>query len=321
MTTHLTNRTARAFLIVSRVEYMPSAINEVGIPACLALLSTPFSSSFVALTLVGLVIWWLAHWIGSHINCLSDYEVDRKYKVRLPEAIEVIGKKNLKIIIVVEIVVTTAIVFFLSAHLQKPLLIVLWFVGLAFAFGYSVIPFRFKGKKLWNPFALAVVLYVCPMLFEYHLLSSTLDALPILVIFLFVLQMIPMFFVDEVSDYEEDQDVGIETPCVFYGRFKVTVAALVIYIVSTIAMIGVFLSIHQPSNRLALFIVPIVVLGYAKVIIDFYQLARMSHQFEAASDQRSREGWARRIKKAVKTPVWLMSTGIAVIGLCASILL
>ena len=310
----------KAFLVVSRVEYMPSAINEVGIPACLALLSVPPSSRFVALTFQGLIVWWLAHCIGAQINCLADYEVDQKHKSRLPKAVDVLGKRTLGWVVVVETIATTGIVLFLTVQRERPLLSVFWSVGLAFTIGYSVLPLRLKGRRLWNPFTLALVLYVCPMLFVYHLISPTFDPFAILVVLLFVAQMVPMFLVDEVSDYEEDKEQGIETPCVFYGRFKITIAALLIYVAATVAMIGAFVPLKQRDGLLTHLLISFSVLSFLLVVSEFCRLAYLSRQFDRAREGDAREVWALRLKEKVRTPVWLMSTGIAVIALVMSVL-
>lgn len=305
----------RAFMTVSRKEYMPSAINEVGIPAILALSYVPISIDFFLLVLLGLLVWWLGHFIGSHINCLSDYEVDKKYKSYLPEAVDAIGKGTLKKIMIVEIALTTLIVILSSVFLKRPLLTVFWVVGLLFAIAYSVAPPRFKGRGLFNVMTLDIVLYLCPMFFVYHLLCEVFYLFPTLIISIFALQMVPMFFVDEVSDYEEDKEIRINTPCVLYGRFAVTTTAIIIYIISSIAMIISFLVFHPPQN-------PFLYIGYAfsvfwfvYTIVDFYRLARSSRRFEKEDDNLVKIQIAGNIKRQVKTPLWLMSTGISVICL------
>ncbi len=310
-----------AFLNVSRVEFMPSAITQVGIPALLALHYIPFSSQFLNSTLVGLVVWWLGHWIGCHSNCLSDYEVDQKFKNHLPTAVDTLGKKNLQRILSIETIAASAFVIILSYNLQKPLLDVFWFVGLGLGLGYSVLPLRLKGRGFWNPFALSMTVFILPMLFVYDLLRPVLDLFSTVVIFLFVLHMVPLFFVDEVSDFEEDRDMNIGTPCVRYGRAKVTRAAIIIYLVAIFITVSVFLSTQVYASHLALGLVPLIVAGYAKVILDLFQLYRSIRQFEATNDPASRASRVDQIKRKVQSPVWLISTGIAVIGLVAGTLL
>ena len=59
-----TMKTLKNFFILIRWEYMPSAINETGIPALLALLFIPFSSQYMFDVIISLLIWYGAHFIG-----------------------------------------------------------------------------------------------------------------------------------------------------------------------------------------------------------------------------------------------------------------
>ena len=71
-----------------------------------------------------------------------------------------------------------------------------------------------------NPLTLGLVLYICPMFFVYHLITRSFNSFSSVIIILFTFQMVPMFLMDEISDYEEDKQCGIRNPCVFYGRKK-----------------------------------------------------------------------------------------------------
>ena len=51
-------KTIKSFFVLVRWEYMPSAINETGIPALLALLFIPFSSQYVFNVIMSLLIWY-----------------------------------------------------------------------------------------------------------------------------------------------------------------------------------------------------------------------------------------------------------------------
>lgn len=308
-----------AFFIVSRKEYLPSAINEVGIPAALALIYLPFSSNFALLTLAGLTVWWVGHFIGSHINCLADYKVDLKFKTRLPKAVDVIGERNLKIIMAVEVIFITLFVLWLTYILQRPLLLVFWIGGVILAFLYSAQPFYFKGRGLLNPLTLDFVLYVFPMFFVYHLFLEKFYLFPSLVIIIFSLQMIPMFFIDEVSDYEEDKEENIGNPCVRFGRFKITLPGLIIYVVSSALMMGVFMRWYPPTGITTSAIYLLVLACFLWVCFSFYSLLVKSYKFEKETNPKRKASIAQIIKKEVKTPFYLMGTGIGVLFLCATI--
>lgn len=59
----------------------------------------------------------------------------------------------------------------------------------------------------------------------------------------------------------------------------------------------------------------IAIFWFVYTIVDFYRLARSSRRFEKEDDTLVKTQIGRDIKKQVKTPVWLMSTGISVICL------
>ena len=67
----------RGWWVTNRMEYAPSAINEVGIPALLALFFRSADTDFFIAVLAGLAVWWIAEFVGSSMNCLADYETDR----------------------------------------------------------------------------------------------------------------------------------------------------------------------------------------------------------------------------------------------------
>jgi 4-hydroxybenzoate polyprenyltransferase len=215
---------------------MPSAINEVGIPALLALLFVPFTSGFLWMIAFSLIVWWGGHFIGSHINCLNDYDVDKLYKNYLTKAVDDIGPQNIKKILWIETILLTFLVVSLTIVLNKPLLIVFWGLGLLLAFGYSCKPVQLKSRTLMNPIALGLVLYIFPMFFSYLLLAKNLHTFSTVIIILFSIQMVPMFFMDEISDYEEDKQCKINNPCVRYGRKKTILMAIVIYVLSAIGV-------------------------------------------------------------------------------------
>lgn len=310
-----------AFLVVGRKEYMPSAINEVGLPALLAVLAVGFGGGLFIWAHVALAVWLLAHLIGAQINCLADYDLDRRFKSRLPAAIDLIGKRVLKRWIWVEVVGTTLIVLAVTIGLRRPLLLVFWILGVILALLYSVPPVRLKGRVLWNPVTLTLVLYVLPMFFVLHLLTGGFDLLGSTVILLFSVQMVPMFLVDEVSDMEEDREVGLKTPCVVWGRGPVTLAATGIYILSAVGLVATFFAFRMFESPWAWVLVATAVVLYGKVVADLVKLWARVRKFESLETATTRPESLLKLKRSVVVPRWLMSSGAAAIAMaCAALL-
>ena len=82
----------RAFLVISRVEFMVMGIPVIAISALLAASRPDDLMGYNAVRL-GLLaaLWYLAYWICSQVNCIADYELDKTYKSRLPRAIDILN--------------------------------------------------------------------------------------------------------------------------------------------------------------------------------------------------------------------------------------
>jgi hypothetical protein len=152
----------RAFLVLSRVEFMVMGIPVIALSALLAASRPDDLMGYNAVRL-GLLaaLWYLAYWICSQVNCIADYELDKRYKSRLPRAIDILkGPRTIWTIIAVEIVVASAIVAYLAITESRLGLVVLWVVGLFLVGAYSLEPLRFKRRGFLNLVTLALILYI-----------------------------------------------------------------------------------------------------------------------------------------------------------------
>lgn len=299
-------KTIKNFFILIRWEYMPSAINETGIPALLALLFIPFSSQYVFNVIMSLLIWYGAHFIGAQINNISDYNADKKFKSYIADTIDYFGVKKVKWMIIIEALIVSILTIGMALIRKQPILVILWLVGLFFAYAYSMKPFNFKSRTVMNPITLALVLYLIPMLFSYLLIAGRFHKLSVITIIIFGIQMVPMFFMDEISDYEEDKEANVMNPCVTFGRRKTIMIATIIGIVSNAAMLyyWFFYISHNSSLKMEFFIIALIF--YAFVIFDFIRINRMSRSTLLKDETK-----LMKLKKSIHTPVWLMGTGAA----------
>src|SRR5215217_4629643 len=132
----------RAFLVVSRVEFMVMGIPVIALSALLAA-SRPDDLMGDNAVRLGLLttVWYLAYWICSQVNSIADYELDKTYKSRLPRSIDILkGPRTIWWMIVVETVVASAIVVYLAISESRVGLVVLWVVGLFLIAAYSLEP-------------------------------------------------------------------------------------------------------------------------------------------------------------------------------------
>ena len=298
----------KKFMILSRWEYLPSAINETGVPALLALFYIPFSSAYLFRVFLSLIVWWIAHFIGAQVNNLVDYNSDQHFKSHLSEAIDYFSVSTVKKIIFVELLINSALVLFLAFYYQLPALVILWILGVFFAVGYSVGPLHFKSRVIMNPVCLGFVLYLIPMLFAYNLIAGGFHLFSVLVITLFSFQMYPMFFMDEISDYEEDKEARINNPCVHYGRRPTIIISIVMYAFAVIAMLIVALSQYIPmvTPQKILFVLALMI--FILVELDFCYIFTLADPKKIQYPDK-----LLKLKKRISTPLWLMGSGVATI--------
>ena len=269
-------KTLKNFFILIRWEYMPSAINETGIPALLALLFIPFSSQYMFDVIISLLIWYGAHFIGAQINNISDYDSDKKFKSYISDSLDYFGEKKVKQMIIVEVIIVSALAIGMTIVRRQPMLMILWLVGLFFAYAYSMKPFNFKSRTIMNPITLALVLYLIPMLFSYLLIAREFHEMPVITIVIFGVQMVPMFFMDEISDYEEDKDANVKNPCVTFGRRKTIIIATIIAIISNASMLLYWFNYISHTSSLKMLFFVFALLFYIFVVFDFVRIYRMS---------------------------------------------
>lgn len=310
----------RAWWVTSRMEYLPDAVVHVALPLLLVLRHEPWGSQLFRLSLAGLLMWLLGHWVGSSLNCLSDYHVDRLdagRKSRLAAAIDGAGARRVLVVNLVEILAATLASSWLTYILGKPLLVCFWLAGLLVAYLYSFEPFRFKRRNFLNPFALFMIVYATPLFFVYHLLSPVWDAYDVAVLGVYCFQMVPMFLMDELSDYEEDKATGVNNPCVVYGRARTARMAVAVYALSCSASLLLFAA-HPATRNFtgAFFLFPSAFI-YWWVIKEFRRLGLLSRAIEEATSAAERAALTRELKVASRTPVWLAATSVGVLLLVA----
>jgi hypothetical protein len=312
----------RGWWVTSRMEYLPDSLVHIALPLLLVLRHERWSSQLFELSLLGLSVWLLGHWVGSSLNCVADYHVDRLdagHKSRLALAIDGAGVRAILNINLTEIFIATFLSLWLAYSLKKPLLIGFWLVGLLIAYLYSFEPLRFKRRNFLNPLALAIIVYATPLFFVYHLLSPVWDLYDITVLAIYCFQMIPMFLVDEISDYDEDRAMLVNNPCVTYGRVPVCQLAIAIYALSCFASLILFAREAPMGTRTSVSVLILSGLVYLWVIREFVLLARISRSIESTTNAAARAASTHELKAFTKTPAWLVATSISVIFLAGAL--
>src|SRR5215204_7475001 len=243
----------RAFLVISRVEFMVMGIPVIAISALLAA-SRPNDLTGDDAVRLGLLtaLWYLAYWICSQVNCIADYELDKRYKSRLPRAIDILkGPRTIWSMIAVEIVVASAIVAYLTITESRIGLVVLWVVGLLLIAAYSLEPLRFKRRGFLNLVALSLMLYFLPALYIYYAMAPQMKILPLLALLAFSTQMIGLLSINQIEDYHEDKQMNVLTSSVRWGLKKASLVALLFTAVMSVVLLVVFSILARTPYALA----------------------------------------------------------------------
>ena len=178
--------------------------------------------------------------IGAQANTISDYELDlRDYrKKELVEALESFGHRRLKKVLIVEFVVTLALVVVFMLAKAKPVLLLMWVVGISLGCLYSAPPLRIKSKSWLAPVTLILVLAIFPVLFAYFTFTSELNPVFLLALAGLASTVYGVIIPTEIRDYFGDKAMGIETMTVRLGLVKATLFSIIL-----LSLGGIFIGI------------------------------------------------------------------------------
>jgi 4-hydroxybenzoate polyprenyltransferase len=300
----------RAFLVLSRVEFMVMGIPVIALSALLAV-SRPNDLMGDGAVRLGLLaaLWYLAYWICSQVNCIADYELDKRYKSRLPQAINVLkGPRTIWTIIAVEIVVASAIVAYLATTESRLGLVVLWVVGLFLVGAYSLEPLRFKRRGFLNLVTLALILYFLPALYIYYAMAPQMKILPLLALLGFSTQMIGLLLVNQIEDYHEDKEMDVLTSTVRWGLMKASMVSLLFTAVMSVVLLIVFGMLAR--NPYAFAGIALMLVAYAATLRYHLNLFRAATSWEVTHEQAA----AQRVRQlAAQVPLWFFVTGMPLV--------
>lgn len=267
----------RAFVSVNRLEFAPGGVFFLFVVSALASEYWARLWDNAVLIIWGTVVWYLSHAIGSQVNCLADYELDRQYKLRLAQAVDYLGRRVIWGLVLVESFLALLVTLHMVGLTGKPLLTVLWIIGWLVTLGYSLEPIRFKRRGFLNPISLLLVLYILPITYGYVALKNTGNIMVIILLAAIGLQMLSLILMNEVEDIAEDEAHNIETPCVRYGLWHVVAVALPLFIVGAIVTTYIFYRLVD-SGSFQLILVLLGGLGQLFIIRDLVSLAAISRR-------------------------------------------
>jgi 4-hydroxybenzoate polyprenyltransferase len=245
--------------------------------------------------------------IGAQINTYYDYELDMKddRKKQLVHAEESFGRGRLKLVFTIEFFCALVLVCLFTVIQAKPILIVLWALGIFLGWAYSAMPLRLKARSWLAPASLFLVLAVFPVLFAYFSFTSTLEPLFLASLAGLTLTVYGVIVPTETRDYFVDKTMNIETLTVHLGLVKASFLGIVLLttgaIFTTVSFLLKFVYDGHALLALSLFSIPVAVMY---VLGDFKKLYLLSKKFIRTGEQKSVAD--EIVTLSTNNPRWIM---------------
>jgi len=261
-----------AYLRTSRAEYL---IAEVpGLLAVLFIGASSFSRLFAPVVLEGIAVFILLYFMGFILNAYTDQEIDKNYTIfknRIPQAVRLIGNRNIRLVIVAQIALAAVLTVHISWTMGSWLPAVLMPVGVFFGVGYSIPPLQFKVRGWLHALSLILSAFFIPAVFLYFTIAGSLALAPMMIILGFSILHYGIAFANQAIDYLEDKAGGVNSPPVLWGMEKsLKVALAVSFAGALVEFAGLYYFIVPSQAQLLglsgaplfMLLVPVVLVGY-----------------------------------------------------------
>jgi chlorophyll synthase len=297
----------RQLAVISRAEFLLPNLGSLIMGLAWGA-SPPLSfAEMIILVVLSFAIINLSSAIGAQANTISDYELDSRdnRKKELVQALDSFGHTRLKQVLILEFVVTLGLVVLFMLAKAKPVLLLLWLIGISLGCLYSAPPLRIKSRSWLAPVTLILVLAVFPILFAYLTFTSELNPLFLLALAGLASTVYGVIIPTETRDYFGDEAMGIETMTVHLGLVKASLLSIVLLSLGgTLIATAFFIAFsygHYPILSLSVFAIAVADLIVLRKLRKLYLLSK---EYENSSDQNS---VAREITSfSANNPKWIM---------------
>jgi len=296
----------RLFGTVSRAEFLLPNLGSLVMGLAWGATRSTGVGDLVVMMVLSFAIINLSSAIGAQANTLSDRELDSgdERKKQLVDAMNSFGASRLKKVLVVEFALTLFLVFLFMLIQQKPVLLLLWTVGICLGCAYSLPPIRLKSRSWLAPLSLVLVLAFFPVLFAYYTFTTEMNFFFLLSLTGLALTVYGVIIPTEIRDYFGDRAMGIETLTVHLGLVKASIIAMALLstgaALTTIAFLLQF--IYSQHLFLSIVLVAIPVSGFV-VLKEFRKLYSLCRE-HTASESNGIE--AKIVNLSSHNPQWIM---------------
>lgn len=293
----------KAYLEINRFEFTP--VSQGIIFSFMVLGAASWKELISWPVLLAFLTYNVATYWGGAINVYYDYEFDKKSptKKRLPQAIDLVGIKNVKRMLIAECILFLIMGGILSYITGKLILLVFLLVGIFFTMAYSMEPLRFKRRGFLNSLSLFLIIMFLPPLFGWYTVRESMRQPVFLMILGLALVQYGNGLYYTTADYTEDKKDNIKTPSVLLGVIRSVKLSMVLVFAGFISLIAGY---SAYDNRLGLIIISV---GQA---FSFYGMLVLLYQ--AHKDNAEME---RLIKKhEMIIPAWVAVSAFSILSAC-----
>lgn len=239
--------------------------------------------------------------IGDMINCYADYELDAIYKSHLSNAVFELGKKNVRLQIILSGIIAlilTAIVAFSTDQVYLfPVTVVGTFIGLQ----YSVRPLKFKSQGYLQLICLWGIIFFGPMLYTSIIANGFPGFIQLFIFSFYGFHQMGIIMLNTAEDYTEDKTNGLNTIIIRMGLHRAMNFAYRLVILSGVCMLvgmeALFFTKQAPWYLHLSFVVFIA--GWIMIILQYKVI------IDKINTQTEEEAILTIKKNGMKVPEWL----------------
>jgi 4-hydroxybenzoate polyprenyltransferase len=292
---------------VSRAEFLLPNLGSLIMGLAWGATSSTSIADLVVLVVLSFAVINLSSAIGAQANTISDRELDSKdeRKKKLVEATNSFGLDRLKNVVVIEFILTLILVSLFMYIQQKPILLLLWMVGISLGCAYSLPPTRLKSINWLAPVSLILVLAIFPVLFAYYTFTSEMDVFFLMSLSGLALTVYGVIIPTEIRDYFGDKAMNIVTLTVSLGLVKASILAVALVTVGATLTATAFLLqfIYSQHPLLSIFLIAIPVAAFF-VLKQFKKLYSLSKEYESIDG--SNPIGEKIVNLSAHNPQWIM---------------
>lgn len=293
--------------IISRSEFILPNLGSLIMGLAWGVSSTMDIAGLVVLLVISFTVINLSSAIGAQVNTYCDHELDSRdeRKKQLVEAMDSFGRNRLKGLIVAEFSITAILVSLFTVILGKPILLVMWLIGILLGWAYSAPPLRLKARSWIAPVVLILVLAVFPVLFAYFAFAVVVESLFLLSLAGLASTVYGVIVPTEIRDYFGDKEMGIITMTVRLGLVKASLLGIGLLVIGAIFTETAFFIRFFCEDRplLIVFLLPILV-AVLYVLAKFRELYLLSKEYARSGGQSSVSD--RILNLSANNPRWIM---------------